>query len=275
MNRGGARERQDECGERQRGAARFIWLRLPHADVTRRRRVHSPRRDHGHAPRPRRLPVGPRTDHRHAQAVRARRDVRGARRDRPPRSRGSLRGAGRFRLRGGVSRAARVGSRALHDRRLDPERSRTSWCAAIRTSSRATPGEPALDSAGQVRTRWEEIKAQERGARRRAEDAAQRHRGDAACAAARVSHRHAGGVGRLRLGATPTTSWRRFRRRWTNCARSSTAGPADPTRAEEEMGDLLFAMAQPVAQARDRARDRAAEGERQVHAAVRSTSNAR
>ena len=43
-----------------------------------------------------------------------------------------------------------------------PTRSRaspTSWCDDIRTSSAATSGEPALGTADQVRTRWEEIKA--------------------------------------------------------------------------------------------------------------------
>ncbi len=48
-----------------------------------------------------------------------------------------------------------------------PIRSRasvTSWCAVTRTSSRARAGEARLDSADRVRTRWEEIKAQERTA---------------------------------------------------------------------------------------------------------------
>ena len=64
---------------------------------------------------------------------------------------------------------------------------------------RRDEGEAALESAGQVRARWEEIKAQERGGAVEAADAARRHSADAAGAAARVSHRRARRLGRLRL----------------------------------------------------------------------------
>ena len=109
-----------------------------------------------------RLPVGSRADDRLAEAVRARGDLRGARGDRPPRPRRALRGAGRLRVRGRVPRAARVGGRALHDRRLVESVADKLVRRHPHVFARDA-GEPALDSAGQVRTRWEEIKAQERG----------------------------------------------------------------------------------------------------------------
>ena len=132
-------------------------------------------------------------------------------------------------------------------------------------------GEAALDTAGQVRTRWEEIKAQERGGAEEADDAARRDPADAAGAAARVSDRRARRLGRLRLDQSRAMWSTRSRRRSTNCGRWwRTASPIDRDRAEEEMGDLLFAIANLVAQARHRARDRAAQGERQVHPPLRS-----
>ena len=116
-----------------------------------------------------RLPVGSRADDRLAEAVRARGNLRGARGDRPPRSRRALRGARRLRVRGGLSRAARGRSRTLHDRRLAAEHRRQAGAAA---SARLRAGRRAKRRStppGQVRTRWEEIKAQER--RRQADEA--------------------------------------------------------------------------------------------------------
>ena len=108
-------------------------------------------------------------------------------------------------------------------------------------------GEPALDSAGQVRTRWEEIKAQERGDAGRqcqAEDAAERDRAGAARAAARVPHRHARRVGRLRLGAGRRCGGQDSGGgRRTAGGRRRAGPPPIRERAEEEMGDLLFAIA--------------------------------
>ncbi len=213
---------------------------------TRRRRVHPARRDHGDAARARRLSVGPRADDRHAEAVRARGDLRGARGDRPARSRRAVRGARRLRVRGGVPRADRSRGGPLHDRRLAASASPTSWCGATRTCSRATTGEPALDSAGQVRTRWEEIKAQERGGTsdRTPKTLLSGIRAGAAGAAARVPHRRARRVGRLRLVAR-----RRCGREDPGGGRRAARGrrrrPAGRSRAraEEEMGDLLFAIA--------------------------------
>ena len=226
-----------------------------------------------------RLPVGPRADDRVAEAVRARGNLRGARGDRPrtitPRcAKSSATSCSR---RCSSRRSKR--RRPLHDRRLAAARSPTSWCGAIRTSSRATPARAAARlGRRRCESRWEEIKAQERARRApgdsRAKTLARRHRAGAAGAAARVPHRHARRVGRLRLDARRRCDARRFRRKWTNCAKSSTAdGASIAARAEEEMGDLLFAIAQPRAKAGHRARDRAAQGERQVHAALQRHGN--
>ena len=64
-------------------------------------------------------------------------------------------------------------------------------------------GEPALQDSGQVKVRWEEIKAQERAAAGKAatKTLLGRHRTRPAVAAARVSHRDARRVSRLRLDA--------------------------------------------------------------------------
>ena len=187
----------------------------------RRRAVHPTRRDHGHAARARRLPVGPRADDRHAEAVRARGNLRGARGDRPPRPRGALRGARRLPVRGGLPRAARGRGRALHHRRLARRASPTSWCGATRTSSRATAGEAALDSAGPGAGAVGGDQGAGARRQREAEDAAQRHRRrrcPRCCArtrSARARRRSAS------TGARPATSSTRSRKRSTSCARWS------------------------------------------------------
>ena len=138
-------------------------------------------------------------------------------------------------------------------------------------------GEAALESAGA----GADAVGGDQGAgarrQREAEDAAERNRARAAGAAARLPHRHPRRVGRLRLDHGRATSSTRFRRRSTNCARSSAADGVGPiaARAEEEMGDLLFSIANLSRKLGHRARDRAAQGERQVHAAVRGAREER
>ena len=105
-------------------------------------------------------------------------------------------------------------------------------------------GEPALDTAGQVRTRWEEIKAQERGAQAEAArrcSAASRRRCRRCCA-------------RIRSACAPPS----VGFDWTSAGdvvdkiqeevdemREVVERPSaiDRAAAEEEMGDLLFAIA--------------------------------
>lgn len=104
-------------------------------------------------------------------------------------------------------------------------------------------GEPALDSAGQVRVRWEEIKAQERGAG----DTPKTLLGGIAPALPALLRAYHIGVRAASVGFD-----------WTNPAdvvakideeiaelRQEVADnrPVDHARAEEEMGDLLFAIA--------------------------------
>ena len=153
------------------------------------------------------------------------------------------RGARRLPVRGGVPRPARVGGRAFHHRRLAQEHRRQAGPAPP-ARLRARPGRAVARDRG----RGAGAMGRDQGAGARhagdAEDAARRHSADAARAASRVPHRHPRRVGRLRLGDGRTMSSGRFRRRSTNCARSSTrAVPLDHERAEEEMGDLLFSIA--------------------------------
>ena len=84
----------------------------------RRQPIRPTARDHAHAARAGRLPVGPRADARLAAPVRARRDLRGARGDRERHARASSRRARRLPLRGGLPRPdQRGGRRLLHRRR--------------------------------------------------------------------------------------------------------------------------------------------------------------
>ena len=161
-----------------------------------------------------------------------------------PRSRGAVRGARRLRVRGGVSRAARGRGRATS---RSPTRSRaspTSWCGATRTSSRATTANrrstpPARCGRAGRRSRRRSAAAQRDG-RRRCSAASRRRcrRCSARTTSAPAPRRSAS------TGARRATSSRRSRRRSTSCARSSTRpAPIDQARAEEEMGDLLFSIA--------------------------------
>jgi len=104
-------------------------------------------------------------------------------------------------------------------------------------------GDPGLDSAGEVRTRWEEIKAEERATAATSKTLLS---GIAPALPALLRAYHIG-VRAASVGFEWTTAGdvvdkiqeevdelREVVRR---------SGPVDQTRAEEEMGDLLFAMA--------------------------------
>jgi MazG family protein len=92
-------------------------------------------------------------------------------------------------------------------------------------------GEPALDSAGQVRTRWEEIKAQERGGSAAPKTLLS---GIAPALPALLRAYHIG-----TRAASVGFEWST-----TQDVVAKIQEEVDQERAEEEMGDLLFSIAQ-------------------------------
>ena len=104
-------------------------------------------------------------------------------------------------------------------------------------------GESALDTAGQVRTRWEEIKAQERGAGPTAKTLLS---GIAPALPALLRAYHIG-VRAASVGfdwPTPGGIVDKIEEEVDELREVVDAdGPIDQTRAEEEMGDLLFSIA--------------------------------
>ncbi len=101
-------------------------------------------RDHGAPARARRLPVGPRADLRHHQALHAGRDLRSAGRHRPARLGRARRGTRRLHPAGRLLRADGGGSRSSSASTTRSTPSTRSWSAAIRTSSaRNRPKPPA------------------------------------------------------------------------------------------------------------------------------------
>jgi nucleoside triphosphate diphosphatase len=105
-------------------------------------------------------------------------------------------------------------------------------------------GEPKLDSAGQVRTRWEEIKALEQAARGGSAKPKTLLSGIAAALPALLRAYHIG-----TRAASVGFDWTRAEdvvekiQEEVDELREVVDGPPDPARAEEEMGDLLFAIA--------------------------------
>jgi len=105
-------------------------------------------------------------------------------------------------------------------------------------------GEPTLDSAGQVRTRWEEIKAVERTSRGGQAAPKTLLSGVAAALPALLRAYHIG-----TRAASVGFDWARAEdvvakiQEEVDELREVVDGAADPARAEEEMGDLLFAIA--------------------------------
>src|SRR4051812_39214026 len=105
-------------------------------------------------------------------------------------------------------------------------------------------GEAALDSAGQVRTRWEEIKAEERGASPRPKTLLS---GIAPALPALLRAFHIG-----TRAASVGFEWNTTRDVVAKIQEEvdelrevvDAEGPIDQARAEEEMGDLLFSIAQ-------------------------------
>jgi len=105
-------------------------------------------------------------------------------------------------------------------------------------------GEPKLDSAGQVRPRWEEIKAVERTSRGGQAAPKTLLSGVAAALPALLRAYHIG-----TRAASVGFDWARADdvvakiQEEVDELREVVDGSADPARAEEEMGDLLFAIA--------------------------------
>jgi len=107
---------------------------------------------------------------------------------------------------------------------------------------RRAEGETALDTAGQVRTRWEEIKAQERGASPKAKTLLS---GIAPALPALLRAYHIG-VRAASVGfdwTTPGDIVDKIQEEVDELREVVEAGAVDQTRAEEEMGDLLFSIA--------------------------------
>jgi nucleoside triphosphate diphosphatase len=109
-------------------------------------------------------------------------------------------------------------------------------------------GEPSLDTAGQVRTRWEEVKAQERASRHPdGTPAAARSllSGLAPSLPALLRAFHIGtraaSVGFDWSGAGDVVN--KMQEELDELRQVMTPGSVDPARAEEEMGDLLFTIA--------------------------------
>jgi len=104
-------------------------------------------------------------------------------------------------------------------------------------------GEAALDTAGQVRTRWEEIKAQERGHA----DAPKTLLGGIPAALPALLRAHHIGVRAASVGfdwTTPGDIVDKIQEEVDELREVvGTEGALDQTRAEEEMGDLLFSIA--------------------------------
>jgi len=105
-------------------------------------------------------------------------------------------------------------------------------------------GEPALDSAGQVKVRWEEIKAQERAANEQPKTLLS---GIAPALPALLRAYHIG-TRAASVGfewSTTADVVAKIREEVDELREVvEAAGPIDQRRAEEEMGDLLFAIAQ-------------------------------
>jgi MazG family protein len=106
-------------------------------------------------------------------------------------------------------------------------------------------GEPALDSAGQVRARWEEIKQQERGATAHNDRPKSLLSGIAPALPALLRAYHIG-----TRAASVGFDWQRagdvvakIQEEVDELRAAVDPGTADRERAEEEMGDLLFSIA--------------------------------
>ena len=105
-------------------------------------------------------------------------------------------------------------------------------------------GEPVLDSAGQVKVRWEAIKAQERGGGAKPKTLL----GGIAPALPALLRAYHIGVRAASVGFEWTTTrdvMAKIQEEVDELKEVVEApGPVDQTRAEEEMGDLLFSIAQ-------------------------------
>lgn len=105
-------------------------------------------------------------------------------------------------------------------------------------------GEPALDSAGQVKVRWEAIKAQERGGGAKPKTLL----GGIAPALPALLRAYHIGVRAASVGFEWTTTRDVMAKIQEEVDELKevveAAGSVDQTRAEEEMGDLLFSIAQ-------------------------------
>ncbi len=96
----------------------------------------------------------------------------------------------------------------------------------------------------QVKEQWEDIKAKERkDAGEPREDAAERRAALDAVAAARLRAQHARRHGRLRLGEDRGRARQDRGRDRASCGKRSRSRAAKSAEAEEELGDLLFAVA--------------------------------
>ena len=99
-------------------------------------------------------------------------------------------------------------------------------------------------TASGVKAQWDDIKKDEQAAAGKPEKTTlERHSRVVARAAPRRSALAEGGVGRASTGSAPPTSWTRSTKRCVNCGRRSLPAARRRMQAEEELGDLLFAIA--------------------------------
>ena len=179
--------------------------------------------------------------------------------------------AGRFPVRGGVPGGALRRSRALHHRRFGPERHRQ---AVRRHPHVFTPdGEPlpknTTITASGVKAQWDDIKAGERSAAGKPQqDHARWHPAFAAGPAARRSSWAAKAARSASTGSSQPTCSTRSTKRCASCARRC-ADPAGLGPRRRRARRPAVRPRQPRPQDGHRARDRAAESQRQVPAPLR------
>ena len=188
-------------------------------------------------------------------------------------------------VRGRVDVAARRRGRPLPGRRCRPTRRRQAR-AAPSPRVRTDAGAPALDSADQVRTRWEEVKAQERDGKPTPKTLLSGVPDGLPALFEGLPNRRPRRLGWLRLAVRARCRRQGSRRRSTKyetpssaatphvqTGRRSQSGQTRPSK--KEIGDPALRHREPGAHRRRRARDGTAEGQRKFRSALHPDMEAR